>query len=264
MQETVNPYEHLNYIVEIKENTCRVTIGEPELLNLNSFQSLSHVLRKIGTEAVISRYDGHQREWMFLECDDGIYPIILQLIFNAFFCPACKQSFYGENSFENHDCCISNSIDPEREFDWIILLPGLFHLEMNAARALFELCWDPFLKEIVKVLSFTSPRAQEFVKKGSDHHKTWEIVEYLYVAVTDELLVPYIDFCHTNSIKPSVFGYWEDYDPNIKDPNYCFLQQVTLTFLHSLILFRDDVCKGNSSAVQAAKKQIMKKSPWLS
>ena len=32
------------------------------------------------------------------------------------------------------------------------------------------------------------------LKKGSDHHKLWDILEIIYLAITDELLLPFVRY----------------------------------------------------------------------
>ena len=93
--------------------------GEPDLINPNSFQSISQILRNLGRKAGIKRYDDTgKREWLFLEVDGTIYNIISQLIEKTFRCENCDQLFYI--SSKTHPCNASK----HREFDWIILFPG--------------------------------------------------------------------------------------------------------------------------------------------
>ena len=124
--------------------------------------------------------------------DGAIYTVIVKVMNNVYTCRACSQSFYGKEKFEEHECVGSNDCQPSREFDWIVPLPGLLHLEMNAAKAFMNLNWEVFMEIFAKQLGFTSENALKYIRKGSDHHKLWQILEITYLALVDELLLPYV------------------------------------------------------------------------
>jgi len=51
---------------------------------------------------------------------------------------------------------------------------------MNAGKSFMSFGWEPFMKErkeICKEFGFVSENAQMYAKKGSDHHKPWDILE---------------------------------------------------------------------------------------
>ena len=73
-----------------------------------------------------------------------------------------------------------------------MLTPGILHIEMNSCKAFLGLNWEVFVCEVVKLLGFKSDRAISFAKKCSDHHKTWQILEIMYLAIADELFVPFV------------------------------------------------------------------------
>ena len=57
------------------------------------------------------------------------------------------------------------------EFDWVMLQPGMGHVEMNMVKGVIEFAWDVFWKEISICLNFRSEAALHCAKKVSDHHK---------------------------------------------------------------------------------------------
>ena len=128
---------------------------------------------------------------------------------------------------------------------------GLLHLEMNAARAFISINWDIFVSRLAYVVGFESPKAQLYCKKGSDHHKTWNLLEIMYYSLTEELLIEYVKSCKSNNADVSVQGYW-DWSENVKDPNYNYLQQTVFTYLHALMLFRTGVRHNNVTSIKAA------------
>ena len=97
------------------------------------------------------------------------------------------------------------------------------------------------MKEICMHLGFVSENAQMYAKKGSDHHKLWDLLEIVYIALTVELLVEFVRFCIRNKMEPSVDNYWSSFSKKVKNPNHAFLQQRVLTFLHALIIFRKGI-----------------------
>ena len=153
-------------------------------------------MRNLGARAGIKKYDSEGlREWIYLENDGGIYTILTKLVENVFTCKECYDSFYGRDSIENHSCYVLRQAEFENEFDWFVPIPGLLHLEMNAAKSFLSLNWTIFIEKVVKELGFTSENALKYAKKGADHHKLWQILEIIYLAAADELLLPYLRHC---------------------------------------------------------------------
>ena len=162
-----------------------------------------------------------------------------QLIFNVLACCHCKESFYGKEAFEEHRCYILHQVAPTHEF-------GLLHVEMNACKAFIDMNWNIFVSEIAQCLSFRNLKALDYIRKCSDHHKTMKLCEIMYVAMTNELLVPYVRHCMLNHAAATVEGYWE-WASDAQNAIYIYIQQMTLTFLHGIIV----MCTG------ARKKTIL-------
>ena len=53
------------------------------------------------------------------------------------------------------------------------------------------------------MLGFVSENALKYGKKGTGHHKMWQN-EVTYLAMADELLLPYVRDCLRKNTKPSV------------------------------------------------------------
>ena len=47
----------------------------------------------------------------------------------------CKGVFYGKDCFDVHSCCELHIPEFECKFDWVVPIPDLLHLEMNAVKA---------------------------------------------------------------------------------------------------------------------------------
>lgn len=112
------------------------------------------------------------------------------------------------------------------------------------------------MKEICKELGFVSENAQMYAKKGSDHHKLWDILEACYIAFTDELLLPYVRSCQTKNIEPTVENYWDEFCLVVRNPNYIFVQQMVFTFLHALMILRKGMRMNKQEYIYAGKNKL--------
>lgn len=228
--------------IPVRFNEVSVKPGEPEFVNPNSYQTIVTVIQNIGKRAGLVRYGGDTRQWLFLECDGLPYKIMRDIIDNVYICLRCSTSFYGKEKInsDDHRCFLIHGEQPlVREFDWLVPVMGLLHFEMNVARSFLKLNWDVFVSDIAYSVGFESKKAQEYCKKGSNHHKTWDLIQIMYIGLTQELLLPYVRECCANEQigLPTVQGYWDWCESNV-DPNYCHLQQMVLSYLHALVLFR--------------------------
>ena len=79
------------------------------MLNSNSFENLSPILRSLGQRAKIAKYscliyEAESRKWIFIENDGDILNPVLKLIFNVYHCLDCNEEIYGQGNFESHLC----------------------------------------------------------------------------------------------------------------------------------------------------------------
>ena len=102
---------------------------------------------------------------------------------------------------------------------------------------------------------FTSQNSLNYIRKGSDHHKLWQILEYTYMDLTDELLVPYVWCCLLSNIDLDISGYWRNCDSN-KNVKYLYTQEMAFTYLHALMLLWKRIHMNSSKAVFAARNWI--------
>lgn len=121
--------------------------GEPDFVNPNSFITIIQILQNIGCRAGIKQYGG-SREWLIVECDGLPYNTMRDLQRNVWRCRNCKNCFYGTDCYNEHECYTLLHTAPVREFDWLVPVMGLLHLEMKAARSFIKLNWSVFVKNI--------------------------------------------------------------------------------------------------------------------
>ena len=57
-------------------------------------------------------------------------------------------------------------------------------------------------------------------------------------------------------MEPSVDNYWSSFSKKVKNPNYAFLQQMVLTFLHALMIFRKGMRSNNQQYIYAGKDKL--------
>ena len=104
-QEKVNPYSHFK--AKEKSNAINVMVGEPDMLNPNSFENLSVILRS--QRAKLAKYsplisEAESRKWVFIENVGGILNPVLKLIFNVYRCLDFNEEIYRQKNFESHLC----------------------------------------------------------------------------------------------------------------------------------------------------------------
>nr|XP_054760538.1 uncharacterized protein LOC129266750 [Lytechinus pictus] len=56
--------------------------------------------------------------------------------------------------------------------------------------------------------------------------------------------------------KATIEGYWIWSNSEVKDPNYIYIQQMTFTYLHALLMLRTGTRRNNVDAVNAAKTKL--------
>ena len=249
-----NPYESYSSIPSASPDIeCRV--GEPDFVNPNSYRSIIQVIQNIRVRAGIKQYGGDKRNWLIIECDGLPYNTLRDIIANVWRCLKCNDCFFGSEAYNDHICFILKEDNPSKEFGWVLPNCGLLHMEMNAARSFVKMNWSVFTSTLGNVLGFKSPKAQAYLFKGSDHHKTWHFLEILYMAISYELVEPYVKFSLQHNEKATTQGYWK-WSSEIENPNYIYMQNMVFTYLHALMMLRVGVRNCHHPTVQDALTKI--------
>ena len=102
------------------------------------------------------------------------------------------------------------------------------------------------MKDVCRELGFVSPNVQAYTKKSSDHQKVWVILEICYIAFSDYMFFQFIKYCGNGNIVPTNENYWR----------FIFVQQVGLTYLHTLMLLRAGVHNNQPQDIYAAKNKL--------
>ena len=116
-----------------------------------------------------------------------------------------------------------------------------------------ELNWDVFGSDLAEVLSFRSPNAQRYAKACSDNHKSWELLRVFYLGTLDELLVPYVRFCHSNGEHPSAEGYMDWKQASVTNPNYLYMFDQVTIYAQAIMNMRGGLRRNNADLVNSAR-----------
>ncbi len=154
---------------------------------------------------------------------------------------------FAETSLEAHE---HESL--EKLFDFVLARPGPGHIEMNAAKVLLQYLWVPLASEVAKHLGFRTPKAQDVFRKGTDHHRSREILNTFLHALSEELLVPYV----RQTITPTAQDYLQ-YVQEVRNETYIFLFHMSFTFLLGFDLYTAAVRKNNSEYMMAARTALV-------
>ena len=135
-------------------------IGEPIMVNPNSFDRAKHIL----DEYKLLHKIGVDREWVILGCDGP---------------PFRMASIMAQK-------------EPQK-YDWVYLVPGLGHLHMNQLITILKIMDTIMLQPLgKKVLNFKSPKAYQFVVHVKDTQKAYQTLLILLFGTTAEFRKKYI------------------------------------------------------------------------
>ena len=256
-QEEVDD-EMMYPLFEVNATTLpKVSVHDPVYVNPCSYEAAATVMRNIGHRAGLKRYGG-TRDWIIVLCDGVPYGLCRRLIASMHICHKCDTSFNGMDAAMHH-CNTEHGGEPETspEFDWVLLQPGPGHIEINMVKSITELGWEIFWKELAMILNFTSEIALKCCKKVTDHHKGWTMCRIARLALTRELIVPYIRDNQDNMDGISVSSFLK-YVMNAQNPNYTFMADFVLELLDSVFMYRCGQRCGNADAMIAAHSKFAK------
>lgn len=198
-----------------------VTPGEIIGVNPNSRETVKTVLIGIGKASKV----GTDREWIRVGCDGVPYNIASSLLNDIYICNDCGEEIdisktplivhLDEKHKRNKD-----KISFKLHFDYVLLVPGVGHLEINLFRALFSFCREIFLEFLAGKLGFVSKKATDFIIGCGDHHLTWQVYQIALYAIASELCRVYYlskvqDGSDTFSFENFVMWVIEAKNPNI-------------------------------------------------
>ena len=105
---------------------------------------------------------------------------------------------------------------------------------MKMVKGIVELTWDVFWRELAILRNFKSESALACSKKVFGHHKGWTLCRISRIAVTQELILPYVrqQLAAANpNLSASAFL---KFVMNCTDPNYTVMCDIMFELLDSI------------------------------
>ena len=239
-----------------------VILLDPVFLNPNSIDNIILVLRHIARKAKIAKYFKDQerprdaRFWTFICCDGLPHGLVRKLIEEYLICSVCEAGLLGIEEAQKHEAqhC-SSGVKPKflKEFDWIFLLTGEGHYEMNLMKSFMELNWNVFMKVFAEAMGWTSEKAQKCALNCTDNHKTWQMLLIFHIGTLLELVKPYVEYCFAKSIQTTAEGYISFVKTKTDSANYMYLFEMACKYSQGIINMRMAIRRNNHLLLQAAK-----------
>ena len=255
-------YTHIP--VEPQQMCPKMYVLHPSMHNPNSYEAIRSVLLDVGQQAGIKKYSPTgENEVAVIFCDGVPYNLIWRLCENTYRCHDCDIILKTKKECEKHD-----HPNKSLEFDWVVVLPGPGHIEMNMLKSLVLLLWPVFWKDMVMLFNFTSESALRSARSVSDHHKGWAILNICRNAVVDELLVSFVrqelerfnrESRDTTSLTIKAHDYFKYLDSGrVINPNYLFMVDVAFELIDCIFLYRAGIRSGHIDMAWSARAKFAK------
>ena len=236
-------------------------VAQPIFVNPCSYDACLTILRELGRKACIRKYGLGDREWVSVCCDGSPYVLCLRIIQSTYMCNVCKESANGIAAMEIHmeqshcEAALSYSL----EFDWVHLVPGTGHVEMNLVRTIVEFCWDIFWRDMAYLMNFKSENALRACKRVSDHHKGWQLLKIARVAISKELVLPFVrSQMAKGDADLSVVNFMRFISRDVCNSNYLMMADIVFEILDSTVMFREGVRNSNQDFMIAGRAKVAK------
>ena len=173
-------------------------------------------------------------------CDGLQYGLARRVINCTFRCPHCSSIVYGLDYYLEHKADEHSDLEdkaPTKEFDWVLLLPGPGHIEINFAKSCLDLTWGILWEYMVKRFDFKSPNALLCAKN------VLIITRHGLCARLLEMQSQMNFWCHMSEVscQPSKASnvqlspaHFFKYVMHCVNPNYSFMADCVLELLDSI------------------------------
>ena len=139
-------------------------------------------------------------------------------------------------------------------YDWVLLRPGLGHIEMNISKAVFKLMWVPVMRHVANIMGFKSPRAMSYIQGCGDNHLTWQLVRIVLESLVKELMVPYVRQSMEAGKEVTVQDYMQWMD-HTKNKNYQ-LHQKFVNVLIAMTQMRTGIRTNSCRSMLAGRQRL--------
>ncbi len=138
VSRTKNPYEHIHS--NHPESPIKIKARDPVFCNPNSYASCITVLRSIGKDLKVQKYDPTScRKWAVIICDGLPFSLCTKLLKETYTCSVCNAAIFTRKGMASHladvhDVELQENSELMPEFGWVLLRIGYGHYEMNMVR----------------------------------------------------------------------------------------------------------------------------------
>ena len=255
------PPEYHEVMLDVPEPQIpTINVLEPIYVNPCSYESVAIVLRNIGRKCGITRHGG-KRAWVAVACDGLPYTLCNRLLKSSFLCLTCSANLNGADECVQHENEFheqSENVQIVKEFDWVVLVPGSGHIEINMVRGIIELGWDIFWKELAMTMNFRSETALRYAKAASDHHKAWTLCRISREALTKELIVPFVRAQLVEEDPDLSSAAFFKFIMKAVDPNYTFMCDFTFELLDAIFMYRAGIRGSIKTFIRAGRAKFAK------
>lgn len=102
---------------------------------------------------------------MGVECDGQPYVLGIRLLRVNLVCEMCnaflKKDQKTKHTQEYHPWAAEGDVNFVPEFEWLILMPGPGHIEINMVKATVKFTWAIFWESLAELFNFKSPKAKQ-------------------------------------------------------------------------------------------------------
>ncbi|XP_062597901.1 uncharacterized protein LOC134259320 [Saccostrea cucullata] len=265
-KKSVEPDQQYAHVQSFHSGSpVEVTLLDPVFVNPNSIESMILILRFIGKKANIKKYiseeqkeDVYIRSWTFVCCDGLPHSLVRRLVEEYFICSLCKEGYLGIEEAQNHAEKKHPGTTPyfSKEFDWVFLLTGEGHYEMNLMKSFMELNWTVFMKQFVELMGWKSEKALHCAQHCTDNHKTWQLINAFHFGSMMELVRPYVIDCLEKSLDCTAHGFIsfvKQYDKTQCNVNFMYLFEMVCKYSQGIINLRAAVRRNNPQLLMSAK-----------
>ena len=130
---------------------------------------------------------------------------------NLFYCKLCDLDIYGKVELEKH-CKEDHSNSPNKDYispslNWMIVIPGLDHLRINAVKGIIHAFWEPYFKDLFYSLGYQTPKAQNVAFAAGDLRKSEQGLAVILEAGTQYLVKCYSEFAQREGKSPNFANF---------------------------------------------------------
>ena len=223
---------------QLKEVTA-MHVGSPIMRNPCSQSALAEILRDVKKQSGV--FPHGERRFMFVTCDGVPYSLAFTCKERLTVCTQCGMTGIDIDDQGQH-CRLSHhgvSVEFEKEFDWVLLIPGGGHQEMSMVRSTTQFTWPVYFEKLAEIFHFTTPNGKLSAYKCSNHHKSMTLKQGERPAIAKELLTVYYRHAVDNHYSEvSIDDFHSFAENDMKDfPNFRYMYNVLMHLLEPLFGF---------------------------